>query len=163
RYEAFTIDHLRILKTIAAKAGSCIQNALVYEQAGKSADTDPLTGLPNSKALASRLEQETTRATRENVPYSLLVMDLNGLKKINDPLGHLPATQVHRAVSDGLRSRLRPYDFLARIGGDEFVVLLPGASATGAIDRRIDLAVAIRSLATDFPNAEVSISIGAAT
>ncbi len=159
----FSVDHLRILKTVGMKAGATINNALIHERIGKSADTDALTGLPNSRALTVRLEQETARASRERTVFTVFVLDLNGLKRINDRHGHLEGSRAIQAVGKALQSCLREYDTLARIGGDEFVLLLPGMPAESAAEKRIELAMAVEQLAGDFPGFEVSVSMGSAT
>lgn len=163
RDNAFTVDHLRVLKAVGIKAGATINNALIYEAIGKSAETDILTGLPNARALWARLEHEAGRALRQHTPYSLFVVDLNGLKRINDSLGHLTGNKVLKAVARAMRGCLREYDLLARMGGDEFVVLLPGMDAEGAAQKRIELATAVKAASEDFPDVEVSISMGAAS
>ncbi len=163
RQNGFSLDHLRILKAIGMKAGSTIHNALIYEAIGRSAETDGLTGLPNARALTSRLEQETARAARERSPYSLFVIDMNGLKRINDTLGHLMGNKALKGVALALRSCLREYDFVARMGGDEFVLLLPGMRAEDATTKRIEFVRATERLARDFPEVELSLSMGAAS
>jgi len=163
QYNAFTIDNLRVLKAIGMKAGSTIHNALIHEEIGKSAETDGLTGLPNARSLSARLEQESARAMRQRQPYSVFVIDLNGLKRINDTLGHLTGNKVIQAVAGALRGCLREYDFLARMGGDEFVMLLPGMKSQDAAEKRIELAMAVKALSQEFPNTEISISMGAAS
>jgi diguanylate cyclase (GGDEF)-like protein/putative nucleotidyltransferase with HDIG domain len=164
RHNAFTVDHLRILKSIAVKAGSTIHNALIHEAIGKSAETDALTGLPNARSLSARLEEESARAARERKPFTVFVIDMNGLKHLNDTRGHLMGNKVLKAVAGALRSCLRDYDFLARMGGDEFVLLLPGTNAADAVSKRVELALAVRALGKNFlPGVEISISIGSAS
>jgi diguanylate cyclase (GGDEF)-like protein/putative nucleotidyltransferase with HDIG domain len=163
RPNVFTIDHLRILKTVGIKAGSTINNALIYEAMGRSAETDGLTGLPNARALQARLEQESARATRQRAGYSVFVIDLNGLKQINDRFGHLMGNKVIKGLAATLRSCLREYDFLARMGGDEFVLLLPGMTEEDAAEKRLELALAVAALNKEFPEVEISISMGSAT
>ncbi len=163
RAEGFTIDHRRILKTIGAKAGSTIRNALIHEATGRSAETDALTGLPNARALASRVEQESSRAARQNTPFTIFVVDLNSLKLINDTFGHLTGNKVLKAVATALRGCLREYDFVGRMGGDEFILLLPGMTPDGAAAKRLELLQAVAALGKDFPDAEVSISFGSAS
>jgi diguanylate cyclase (GGDEF)-like protein/putative nucleotidyltransferase with HDIG domain len=160
---AFTVDNLRILKTVGIKAGSTINNALIHEAMGRSADTDGLTGLPNARALQSRLEEETARAARQQTTYTVFVLDLNGLKQINDRHGHLFGNKVLKALATELRACLREYDFLARMGGDEFVILLPGMHAEAAAEKRLELALAVASVSKTLPEIDVSISMGAAT
>ncbi|HZS50276.1 MAG TPA: HD domain-containing phosphohydrolase [Bryobacterales bacterium] len=160
---AFSLDHLRILKAVGSKAGTTLHNALIHEAMGRSAETDGLTGLPNARALSTRLEQESARATRQQTPYTLFVVDMNGLKKINDTFGHLMGNKIIKAVGNALRSSVREYDLVARMGGDEFVLLLPGMDASAAAAKRIELAMAVENLRKDFPNIEVSVSMGSAS
>jgi len=163
RPNAFTVDHLRVLKAIGMKAGSTINNSLIHEQIGRSADTDGLTGLPNSRALMARLEQETSRSNRQQLPYSVFVLDLNGLKQINDRHGHLEGNRALQAVSQSLGGCLREYDMMARVGGDEFVILLPGMGADAAAEKRVELGTAAERMAEEFPEFELSVSMGSAT
>lgn len=162
-YKAFTVDHLRVLKTVGTKAGSTIHNAMIHEAIGKSAETDALTGLLNARALWARVQQESARATREAKTFSLFVLDMNGLKHINDTRGHLVGNKALQAVAGALRSCLREYDLAARMGGDEFVLLLPGLGSEDAALKRIELAAAIRSLKDQFADAEISVSMGSAS
>jgi len=161
--QAFTVDHLRVLKTVGMKAGSTLYNALIYEAMGKSAETDGLTGLPNARALSTRLEQEATRAKRQKAPCSIFVIDMNGLKRINDTLGHLVGNKIIKAVAGALQKSVRDYDLVARMGGDEFVLLLPGMDAEAAALKRIDIAMAVEKLNKEFPEIGVSVSMGAAS
>ncbi len=160
---AFTVDHLRILKSVGVKAGAAIHNALIHEAMGKSAETDGLTGLPNARALAARLEQESARALRQNTPYSVFVIDLNRLKQINDTLGHLTGNKVIKQVASALQGCLREYDLAARMGGDEFVLLLPGMDPESAATKRIELSMAVQALSAEFPEVEISVSMGSAS
>jgi diguanylate cyclase (GGDEF)-like protein/putative nucleotidyltransferase with HDIG domain len=124
--DAFTKDHLRILLAISAKIGMSIENALRFRQVESSATTDYLTNLPNARSLFLQLDAEISRAKRSNQPLAVLVVDLDGFKQINDRFGHLDGNKVLRAVAAGLKTACREYDSVARMGGDEFVVLLPG-------------------------------------
>jgi diguanylate cyclase (GGDEF)-like protein len=124
--DAFTKDHLRILLAIAPKICMSIENALRFRQVESSATTDYLTTLPNARSLFVHLDAELSRARRSEDPVALLVLDLDGFKQINDRSGHLEGNRVLRGVAAGLKSACREYDYVARMGGDEFVVLLPG-------------------------------------
>ncbi len=125
--DAFTKDHLRILLGISCKIGMSIENALLFRQVESSATTDFLTSLPNARSLFLQLDAEISRARRADQPLAVLVADLDGFKQINDRFGHLDGNKVLKAVATGLRAECREYDYVARMGGDEFVVLLPGA------------------------------------
>jgi diguanylate cyclase (GGDEF)-like protein/putative nucleotidyltransferase with HDIG domain len=125
--DAFTKDHLRILLGISSKIGISIENALRFRQVETSATTDFLTNLPNARSLFLQLDAEISRAKRGNQSLAVLVADLDGFKQINDRFGHLDGNKVLKAVATGLKAECREYDYVARMGGDEFVVLLPGA------------------------------------
>ncbi|MFB6259270.1 MAG: diguanylate cyclase domain-containing protein, partial [Thiohalorhabdaceae bacterium] len=86
---------------------------------------DTVTGLPNRASLKERLDQEVSRAHRQGTCGALLYLDLDQFKAINDSLGHPAGDAMLQALATRLRSQLRPEDILARVGGDEFVVLLP--------------------------------------
>jgi len=126
--DAFTKDHLRILLAINSKIAVSIENALRFRQAESSATTDYLTTLPNARSLFLQLDAELSRGRRTGEPLAVLVLDLDGFKQVNDRFGHLEGNKVLRAVSAGLKTACREYDYVARMGGDEFGVLLPGAN-----------------------------------
>jgi diguanylate cyclase (GGDEF)-like protein len=92
------------------------------------AQTDGLTGLPNFRSFHARLEEEVSRATRYGHPLACAMVDLDGLKTINDKMGHAAGNRAIVALADAVREELRDTDFAARYGGDEFVVLLPQTS-----------------------------------
>jgi diguanylate cyclase (GGDEF)-like protein/putative nucleotidyltransferase with HDIG domain len=124
--DAFTSDHLRILLAISSKMGLAIENALKYEQAESSATTDYLTGLPNARSLFLQLDRELARCKRDNSSLTVMVCDMDGFKQINDRFGHLEGNRVLRLFAQALRDSCREYDYVARMGGDEFVVVAPG-------------------------------------
>jgi diguanylate cyclase (GGDEF)-like protein/putative nucleotidyltransferase with HDIG domain len=124
--DAFTSDHLRILLAISSKMGLAIENALKYEQAESSATTDYLTGLPNARSLFLQLDRELARCKRDSSSLAVMVCDMDGFKQINDRFGHLEGNRVLRLFAQSLKSTCREYDYVARMGGDEFVVVAPG-------------------------------------
>lgn len=126
RREAFTRDHLRILQAISSKLALSIENSLKYRHVRDSATTDFLTGLPNARSLFLHLEQEVTRSIQHGTPLTVLACDLDGFKQVNDRFGHLEGNRVLRAVASELRALCRDYDYVARMGGDEFVIVMPG-------------------------------------
>jgi diguanylate cyclase (GGDEF)-like protein/putative nucleotidyltransferase with HDIG domain len=130
--DAFTSDHLRILLAVSGKMGLAIENALKFQQAENSATTDYLTGLPNARSLFLQLDRELARCKRDGVPLTLMVCDMDGFKKINDRFGHLEGNRVLRLFSQALKDSCRDYDYVARMGGDEFVIIAPGLNAAAA-------------------------------
>jgi len=124
--DAFTRDHLRILLAISSKVGLAMDNALKYQQAETSATTDYLTNLPNARSLFLHLDCELARCKRTRTSLALLVCDLDGFKQVNDRFGHLEGNKVLRQFAQALKASCREYDYVARMGGDEFVVVMPG-------------------------------------
>ncbi|HUE03485.1 MAG TPA: HD domain-containing phosphohydrolase [Bryobacteraceae bacterium] len=133
---AFSRDHLRILLAITAKISLAIENALRFQLAEDSATTDYLTLLPNARSLFLRLDSELARCRRTLQPLTVLVCDVDGFKQVNDRFGHLEGNKVLRYLAEALRENCREYDYVARMGGDEFVILLPGSDRE-AVYRRI--------------------------
>jgi diguanylate cyclase (GGDEF)-like protein/putative nucleotidyltransferase with HDIG domain len=124
--DAFTSDHLRIILAVSAKMALSIENALKYEQAESSATTDYLTDLPNARSLFLQLERELARCKRSTTGLAVMVCDMDGFKQINDRFGHLEGNRVLRLFAQALKHSCRDYDYVARMGGDEFVVVAPG-------------------------------------
>jgi diguanylate cyclase (GGDEF)-like protein/putative nucleotidyltransferase with HDIG domain len=122
--DCFSKDHLRILLALSSKLGLAIENALKYRQIENSATTDYLTNLPNARSLFMRLDTEVARCSRTNQSLAVLVCDLDGFKQVNDRFGHIEGNRILRLVANGLSEHCRPYDYVARMGGDEFVLLL---------------------------------------
>ena len=124
---------------MASKVALSVENALKYQQAESSATTDFLTGLPNARSLFVHLAQEVTRCRRMKTSLAVMVCDIDGLKKINDSFGHLEGDKLLREFSTRLKDACRGYDYVARMGGDEFVITAPGLTAEAAEEKTIRL------------------------
>ena len=127
--DAFTSDHLRVLQVITSKVALSIENAVKYSQAENSATNDYLTGLPNARALFLHLDRELARCQRETSNIAVMVCDLDGFKQINDRYGHLEGDKTLKLFANLLREVCREYDYVARMGGDEFVIIAPNMTA----------------------------------
>ena len=133
--DAFTRDHLRVLLALKPKLSLTIENALQYQQVAISATTDGLTTLPNARSLFLHLDAELARCQRSAEGLAVLVCDLDGFKQVNDRFGHLVGNQVLQLVAAGLQKCCRNYDYVARMGGDEFVLVLPGFQRADLVEK----------------------------
>jgi len=161
--DAFSTDHLRILLAMSEKIGASIANAAKYQDATDSAVTDYLTGLPNARSLFVQLESEIARHQRDRGRVGIVVCDLDGFKQVNDRFGHMAGNQVLQAFARKLKVACREYDYIARMGGDEFVIIAPGlkASDVPTVHERISAAAAMSTEET-CGSLEISASVGIA-
>jgi len=161
--DAFTKDHLRILLATSSKIGLSIENALRFRQAESSATTDYLTSLPNARSLFLQLDEELSKGRRDEEPLAVIVLDLDGFKQINDRYGHIEGNRVLRAVGNGLKAACRKHDYVARMGGDEFVILLPGLGAHDIETRTAQLRAVVSNVCRErFSTDALTASVGAA-
>jgi diguanylate cyclase (GGDEF)-like protein/putative nucleotidyltransferase with HDIG domain len=161
--DAFTTDHLRILLAVSGKMALAIENALKFQQAESSATTDYLTGLPNARSLFLQLDRDLARCKRDKESLTLMVCDMNGFKKINDRFGHLEGNRVLRLFAQALKDSCREYDYVARMGGDEFVVIAPGLGVEAAAKKVAQIRPLARQAGFDVCGEEIlSLSVGMA-
>lgn len=123
---AFDEEHALLIELLGPKFAASLQAARRLKQLRLEAHQDPITLLPNVTASGKRLREEINRASRQELTFGLLYMDLNGLKPVNDSYGHEAGNRLLRAVGERLRGAVRNYDFVGRVGGDEFLAILPG-------------------------------------
>src|SRR5437667_442421 len=162
-HDAFTSDHLRILLAVSSKMALAVENALKYEQAESSAVTDYLTGLPNARSLFLQLDRELARCKRDNSSLIVMVSDMDGFKQINDRFGHLEGNRVLRLFAQALKDTCREYDYVARMGGDEFVIVAPGLTAETAIKKAESLRELARQAGAEVCGEDIlSLSVGQA-
>src|SRR5438309_5583921 len=152
-------DHLRLMTILANQAAVSIFNARLIERLAATARTDPLTGLANRRAFERELERRLVAGSPE--PFCVIMLDVDGLKQVNDARGHAAGDAVLKRVASVLSSNLRSVDVVTRWGGDEFVLLMPGTDQVGAISLARRVGGTLRG--PDGPSAPISVSIGTAS
>jgi two-component system cell cycle response regulator len=150
---------LQFSSYVVLLGGALLDNVHLFENVRQMAMIDPLTGLANYRRLVDALEGEIQRSRRTERPFSLLLFDLDGLKKINDNYGHLVGSRALCRVANMLRVNSRTIDTAARYGGDEFALILPetGMNAAQEVAHRI-----CDRIARDGELPPISVSMGVA-
>ena len=153
-----------LLLLVALPPVILLQRSLMHQQLATAARTDPKTGLLNATAWQREADAEVTRARRTGVPLSLLLVDVDHFKQVNDSHGHLIGDDVLRALATELRQQVRESDLVGRFGGEEFTVLLPRTDAEGAcrIAERLRSSAGLLSVTAADRHISVTISIGVA-
>ncbi|HKW78825.1 MAG TPA: diguanylate cyclase [Candidatus Limnocylindria bacterium] len=163
---SYTDDHFRFAQTLASQAALAIAAAEAHEEIRRLSVTDELTGAYNTRYLMQRMRDELEFARRHDDCVSLLVIDGDMMKKVNDRFGHAEGNRLLVEVTAALRGVLRLTDVLARFGGDEFVVLLPRTCANDALltAERLRVAMSGREFKTSWGEPmRATVSIGLAS
>lgn len=129
----FTPSEIRLLGLLADQAAVVIFNAKLYRQITEQANTDSITGLPNRRALDERLQEEIRYARRMKSQFAVVMMDLDGFKKVNDVHGHAVGDDVLHSAFNYLADNMRAEDFLARYGGDELTLVMRNSGLEASI------------------------------
>jgi two-component system cell cycle response regulator len=138
---------IELLEVLGNQASTSIANAKFHEEIERLAITDGLTGLFNHRHFQERLSQEFNRLERFSEPISLLIIDIDNFKKINDTYGHPVGDTVLKDVANIVRKTIRNIDIPARYGGEEFTVILLGTQARGAMNMAERLRKAVMNTA----------------
>jgi diguanylate cyclase (GGDEF)-like protein len=164
--EPFAEEDLDTLGSFAAQASVAIENVLLHREAQRLSITDGLTGVWNRRYLALTLAKEIERAQRFQRPLSILMVDIDRFKDVNDAHGHLRGDEVLVELSRRMLSRIRgEIDTLARFGGEEFIIVLPETPREGArvVANKLRRAVRGRAFTSDVaPDVKITVSIGVA-
>ncbi|HUQ94491.1 MAG TPA: HD domain-containing phosphohydrolase [Bryobacteraceae bacterium] len=158
--DAFSKDHLRIMQAVSSKLAQSIENSLRLQRAEGDATTDFLTGLPNARSLFLHLQQVLDKAREIQRSVAILVCDLDGFKVVNDNHGHLTGNRLLQAVAGAILRGCRSGDYAARMGGDEFVIILPQATHAEAIVIADRFRATVEATSRELGVAGVSMSIG---
>jgi diguanylate cyclase (GGDEF)-like protein len=156
----FRADEFELTKHFAEVAAIAIDNARTRDDLEQLAATDDLTGVANRRRFRQELMREVAAAERYARDVSLLLLDLDGFKNVNDSFGHDRGDEVLRAVATLLERRTRKCDLVARVGGDEFAVLLPGISPEQAAELAVRLG---ESIAAEVGDLGIRASVGVAS
>lgn len=150
-----------LVQRVAEMEGEAQQFREHIEEQRQKALLDPLTGLPNRAAWAERLELETARRQRYGGELLLAVLDIDLFKRVNDNYGHLAGDRVLKIIAGELRKRLRKTDFIARFGGEEFVLLIPATPLEGGLQLLETLRAAVEACPFHFKGEPLTITCSA--
>ena len=158
----FTAQHVHQLQAFAGQAAMAVRNAMLFSELSTMAKTDPLTGLPNRREFEEQGSSELKRCKRYNREVSILMLDLDFFKSINDNYGHAAGDSVLKALSANLRASLRMADIACRYGGEEFVVLAPETHLSGAAElaERIRVRMETTFVSIGDETITITVSIG---
>jgi len=142
--DAFSEADVALMSAVGSQLASSLEVAQLHDSLKREASHDPLTRLNNRRLFLERIQQAVDRAVASGDSFSIVFLDVDGLKRINDTYGHLAGDALLREVSNALTDAVRGEDVVARYGGDEFVVLLPatGAAAAAVVAQRISDGIA---------------------
>ncbi len=158
----YTVEHAKYLEILAAHTALALLNAMTYGEAERASITDFLTGAYNHRHFHQQLQQELERASRIHYPLSLLMIDIDFFKKVNDTYGHPVGDRVLQLLAQRIRTELRSGDILSRYGGEEFTVILPGATedAMGQVAQRLLRVVSEQPFQVNSFSILITISLG---
>jgi diguanylate cyclase (GGDEF)-like protein len=147
------------LEALARMIALALGNILAHLALKEQSIRDPLTGLANRRYLTEQLETEVARARRQGSTIGILMLDADHFKTFNDNHGHVVGDQVLISLSRSLVSQSRTGDVVSRYGGEEFVVVMPGAALPAAVRRAEALQSRIRSLAVSHAGKDLSVTV----
>lgn len=165
-HETLPEEHHALLRVFTQNIALALSNLKLRDTLRQQSIRDPLTGLFNRRYLEETLSMEIERAKRNNVAFSIMMLDLDHFKRFNDTHGHEAGDAVLQALGRFLQRHVRGGDMACRYGGEEFTLILPGMSMEAARQRAEQLCDGIRTLNVDFKNqilGPLTLSVGIAT
>jgi diguanylate cyclase (GGDEF)-like protein len=161
----YTQEHAKRLEVLARHAALALLNAQNYGEVEQASITDYLTGAYNHRYFQQQLRIEYERASRASYPLSLLIVDIDHFKIVNDMYGHLTGDQVLKVITARMKAELRTSDLLARYGGEEFAVILPNTTSEGAkyVGERFKHSVSAFPILVENQSINITMSMGVAT
>lgn len=161
RNSKFTDKEIKQLETMIAALIYPLHNALLYKRAVEKAHRDPVTGVNNRAAMDSALIQEINHARRHRTPLSLIVIDIDKFKQINDTYGHIAGDAILKRVAECMAESVRGSDIIYRYGGEEFVVVLRSTKKPGAKLLAERILKAVESTHYQYDDIDVQITASA--
>ncbi|MBI4927430.1 MAG: diguanylate cyclase, partial [Anaerolineae bacterium] len=163
--QAFSEDEVLPAQVLTNQAGIALQNALLHEQQHQLAITDPLTGLYNRRGFFELARHELEHSRRFNRPLSVMMLDIDHFKQVNDTYGHNIGDEVLRQLAERMKSVLREVDLICRYGGEEFCFVLPESNCNFdcTVANRIQTSVRGQPFVCEGIDIKITVSIGAST
>ena len=158
RRTKFTEDETHQLENTIAALVYPLRNAILYKQAVEKAYRDPLTGVNNRAALDNALEQEINLALRHDTPLSIIILDVDNFKRVNDTYGHIAGDAVLKRIADSMVECARGSDIIYRYGGEEFVILLRNTEESGGVLLAERIRKAIESIMFKYDNFDIRVT-----
>ena len=161
RHTRFEQDETLLLENTIAALVYPLRNAILYKQAVEKAYRDPLTGVNNRAALDNALEQEINLAQRHETPLSIIILDVDMFKRVNDTYGHIAGDAVLKRIAESMTECARGSDVIYRYGGEEFVILLRNTDEPGATLLAERIRKAIESILLKYDNFDIRFTASA--
>lgn len=162
--DSFSRDELRLLQSVGPRLTRVIQEAVKYRESANASATDPLTGLPTGRAILLHLQDELDASKQTKRPLTVLLCDLDAFKKVNDRFGHVNGNRILSRLAGDLKRLCAAGEFAARMGGDEFVLVLPAIEPACLEQRILDIENAAREAGAAICNdRSITLSTGAAS
>lgn len=157
--DGFSSDDVALVELLSQLVGASVGNIKLFEEIQRQATTDGMTGLANHRTFYRTLEKELLRMRRYGGKISLIMVDIDNLKKINDTHGHHAGDKVIREISEKIKQCIRQVDTAARYGGDEFAVILPNTALADALVAAERMVGSVSELPMTWQKEQIPLSV----